>query len=274
MPELPPDIQARLLAYLDGKGSQAERAELQQLVATDPKAAQFVALQDRFDESIRRLYAPPAADPDFVRSLAVADVTQPASVAVSPPRPEGSRRLLLAVLATAASITVAFFSVQSFFAEPDVTIAYRQRPLVDVYAECVNDGFEPYWVCDDDALFAATFERRQGVRLKLAELPADQEMLGLAYLAGLSHDSTSMLATVNGERTLVVVDRIENDWRPETGEFANGGLRVSRWERFGLAFYQVAPPGVPLLTDAFELAPEKTATESSSEESNTGSDSQ
>lgn len=254
MSDLPQETEDLLLAFLEGDLPPQECEAVERMIEADPRIAEYLELQGRIEDSIRRVFTPPAPSEDLLRAIASAEPVDLAPVGEAPSRQARPGRLLLVSLATAASLAVAYFSVKSSFVGPEGTIAYRQRPLVEVYEDCVRDGFEPYWVCDDPMLFAATFERRQGVRLRLAELQEGREMLGLSYLAGLSHESTSMLVEVNGARAVIVVDAVENDWRPETGDFAEAGLSVSRWEKFGLAFYQVSPPGTPLLTDAFELA--------------------
>lgn len=253
MRDLSPETEELLLAFLDDGLPEPERDQVHRMIESDPRVVEYLEQQERIAGAIQRVYRPPAIDPDFLERLASPHPLDEApAITVAPPTRR--RRLLLAVFATAASLALAWLSVQSFIARPEGTIAYRQRPLVEVYQDCVRDGFEPYWVCDEPELFAVTFDRRQGVRLRLAELPAGQEMLGLSYLAGLSHNSTSMLATIGGQRVIVVVDRVESDWRPATGLFEESGLRVSRWERYGLAFYQVGPPETPRLDNAFELA--------------------
>lgn len=249
MHDFTPEIEQRLQAYLDGNLPPEAQVEFLRMIETDPTIAEYLRKEEQIDASMRRVFQPPQADAEFLRSLAG---TQPVTPAPAPP--ERGRRLLLAALATAASLVIALVGVRSYFKAPVTEVAFRQRPLVDIYQESVRDGFEPYWVCDNPSLFAATFERRQGVRLKLADLPDDRQMLGISYLAGISRDSTEMLATVKGEKVVVFVDKLARDWRPATGEFSDIGLEVSRWERFGLVFYQVAPIGTPLLNDVFELA--------------------
>lgn len=249
MHDLSPEIEERLRAYLDGALPPKAVAEFQRMIENDPRITERLREEEQIDASLKRVFQPPVVDADFLRSLASSEPVTPTQAP-----PERGRRLLIAALATAASLAIAVVGVQSFLQEPRTEVAFRQRPLVDIYQECVDDEFEPYWVCDNPSLFAASFERRQGVRLMLADLPEDQQMLGISYLAGVSRDSTDMLATVGGKKVIVFIDRLARDWRPATGEFAEAGLEVSRWERFGLVFYQVAPPGTPLLEDAFQLA--------------------
>ena len=77
-------------------------------------------------------------------------------------------------------------------------------------------------------------------------------MAGLSYLAGLSRESTSMLAHVDGRPVIVFVDRVERDWRPPVGHDARTGLNVFRTERAGLALYEVTPLAEPHFLDSFQ----------------------
>ena len=88
---------------------------------------------------------------------------------------------------------------------------FAARPLAELYQESVANGFEPGYQCEEADRFAATFQRRQGVPLKLLRLPVGMKMLGLAYVGGLSPDTTAMLAQVDGKQVMVFVDRADVD---------------------------------------------------------------
>ena len=72
-------------------------------------------------------------------------------------------------------------------------------------------------------------------------MPDGREMVGLSYLAGISRRSTSMLTRVDGKPVIVLVDRLDRDWKPETGFFEDVNLHVLRMEKYGLVFYEVTP---------------------------------
>jgi hypothetical protein len=146
-------------------------------------------------------------------------------------------------VSSAAALIWLFVGLQFFSTPPIEEVAFEQIPLSDVFLRTVDEGFKPYWFCDDPVTFANTFQVRQGVPLKLEVLPSNSEMLGLAYLAGVSNKSTSLLALVDDQPVLVMVDRIENDWRPETGYIADKGVYVTRKEKFGLVFYELSKIG-------------------------------
>lgn len=152
------------------------------------------------------------------------------------------RRTRLAGVGLAAAIAWIAVGVQFYLterAEP-IRVAYQPRPLTNVFKECVDGGFEPYWVCDNDRLFASTFETRQGVPLKLIGLPDHSRMVGLSYLAGVSPTSTSLLAMAGDEPVIVFVDRVDRDREIPTGFFEDEGIQVFRFVRDGLVFYEVS----------------------------------
>jgi hypothetical protein len=157
--------------------------------------------------------------------------------------PRRSRFWTTALVSSAAALIWLFVGLQFFSTPPIEEVAFEQIPLSDVFLRTVDEGFKPYWFCDDPVTFANTFQVRQGVPLKLEVLPSNSEMLGLAYLAGVSNKSTSLLALVDDQPVLVMVDRIENDWRPETGYIADKGVYVTRKEKFGLVFYELSKIG-------------------------------
>lgn len=225
----------------DGLLSPEERSRIIQQATTDAELASAVERDVQLDATLRTAFSPPLPTFRGGRSLdgqAVRDsvsITQP-----KPDRPSASRRRVL-WYAIAASVAWGILGWQWLIRPSVHEIAFVQRPLTEVYETCVEEGFQPYWVCKDDAVFAETFRRRQGVSVKLLELPPGSAMAGLSYLGGLSDESTSMLAYVDGGPVIVVVDRIKNDWRPPVGFDEATGLHVFREERAGLVFYEVAP---------------------------------
>lgn len=244
-------------AYLDQQLTEEERIQFEKSARDQPKVAEQIELQEEIDASLKRMCAPPAVPRLKLPSLAElqADEVSPVDSAdrstTNRRNDKGfesaagnrsvSRRWVLAALATAAAVAWLYVGGELFVPSGREQIAFHQRPLTEVYQECVDQGFSPYWVCDDEITFAKTFEKRQGVKLRLAEMPPSQQMVGLSYLAGLSRKSTSMLALVNDQPVIVFIDRIENDWGPATGDFAELGLTVTRTEKNGLVLYEVSP---------------------------------
>lgn len=245
------NLEQQIEAYRDGLGSDADRRQFEERVAADPWLRHQFELADRVDESLIRYCASPSVDTSFLPTRSVIqDDAQPV-IDVAPARTERSksRALFLAIAASLAWIVVA--AQLLITSDESREIAFRERPLTEVYTECVNEGFKPYWVCEDEALFAATFERRQGVPLKMKDLPPGRIMVGLSYLAGISRDSTSFLALADDVPVIVFVDRIERDWKPPTGTTYESELSVKRSEKHGLVFYEVSPFAESLFIDHF-----------------------
>lgn len=162
-----------------------------------------------------------------------------ASVSQAPSR----NKLRLAMIGLAAAITWIVVGSQFYgsWRSKNQTVAFQPRPLTELYQACVADGFRPYWVCEDEQLFASTFKDRQGVALNLQGLPASSKMVGLSYLLGISRQSTSVLAMTDDSPIIVFVDRLENDRKIDTGYIDGDDLHVTRIVRDDLVFYEVSP---------------------------------
>ncbi len=250
--------------FLDDTLSPKQRKIVEKAIEDEPELAAEVELQKRIDQSLQKMFAPPQAPTfDFaaIKAAAQADaagennaVVDPIAYASDPlTANERSRNLKdqtkpksktgvikLLAAALAASLAWGIFGFQ-LLRDNAPEVAYQRRPLVEVYQDCVDGGFQPYWVCDNEKLFASTFEKRQGVALKLAEMPADTKMVGLSYLSGISRQSTSLLAEVDGQQVIVFVDRVGNDAELEKGELAEAGVNIFKTQKDGLVFYEVSP---------------------------------
>ena len=248
------NMNQRLEAYLDGQLAGKERKQFEQSAKAHPELSEQIELQKKIDESLQRMFAPPDSPRLDLPSLSSLQENEKPQVALPAEQTNHkdlaeistgrriSRGWKIAALATAAALAWLYVGV-SFLNPPSgrQQIAFNERPLTEIYRECVDQGFKPYWDCDDEVTFANTFEKRQGVKLKLAEMPSTQRMVGLSYLVGLSPNSTSMLAMVDDQPVIVFIDRVENDWGPPTGEFPEEGLSVRRTVKNGLVMYEVSP---------------------------------
>lgn len=245
------DLAARLR---DGLLSEEEHDRLAKQATTDVKLANAVERDVQLDAALQRTFAPPPATFRGAKAgearveLNASAAEESRAKELSPSRLR--RRAMWLTLA--ATVAWAVLGWQWFIRSKDREIAFVQKPLTEIYETCVAEGFQPYWICEDDAVFAETFRRRQGVSLELRDLPPGSSMAGLSYLAGLSRESTSMLAHVDGRPVIVFVDRVERDWRPPVGHDARTGLNVFRTERAGLALYEVTPLAEPHLLDSFQ----------------------
>lgn len=247
-PTSPADRNQRLESYLDGLLSADEVQQFEQELADDPQLQQEVQLQGQIDESLSRMFVAPDAPVDIL-ALADSAPTDGPLVDLPPRDPDLSRkhrRIILTVLA--ASLAWAIVGWRVYVSSTDD--GYRELALADIYEKCVDDGFQPKWVCDDDREFAETFQRRQGVPLLLK--PESQDvMVGLSYLKGVSPKTTTMLARVDNQPVLVFVDRLDRDTRPEKPSWSSG-LHLFRQELDGLVLYEITPlPEARVLSSFF-----------------------
>lgn len=230
----------QLEAYLDGRLSPSERKSLEFRLSDAPEFKAAVRLQSQIDDALRRQFHAPQPSPSFLRQLRSAEPTMPKTTRFT--FSAVARRtwigIALAVGAAAAVTWIGLVFLADRGGRP--TIPFEPRPLVKIYQETIRDGFAPYFECNDPKRFASTFQRRQGMSLRLMVLPAGCELGGLANSGGLSIKTTSMLCYDHQQPVLVFVDRLEAD-QPRMAENEEPGLFVHRKEYRGLVMYEVSP---------------------------------
>ena len=177
-------------------------------------------IDDRIEQSLDRLFHPPempAALRDQLQSRVV-------SVVEDSPRPIRKRSpgysaavvvLAIGLSGIAVRLWIDALSGPAKDSSSEYAAAYHQpgevKPLVAVYAETVDAGFRPGWLCEDDREFAQTFDRRHGQPLLLRDLPEGSRMLGLAYYGGLTPRTTSLLCEVDSQPVMVFIDNSSAD---------------------------------------------------------------
>lgn len=248
-------------AYVDGLLSDAKRAAFELRVAGDSRLAQQLELHEQIQLSVQRQF-PIESAPEDTSAVGIQGSSQDASLRDGeetlrrplPTTASGSNRRMLAAslvgLAAAAAAWVVvwqgdFQSVKGPFFQP--------RSVAAVYQETLANGFEPYYECRDDQRFRDVFQRRQGIALRLAELPLGSTMLGLSYSGGLSRETTGMLCRVDQQPLMVFVDRIANDF-PDAARSTSDAVHIHRVVRDGLVFYEVSPFDVPRMIDFLIVA--------------------
>ncbi|MEO0531403.1 MAG: hypothetical protein AAF266_12640 [Planctomycetota bacterium] len=180
-----------------------------------PEAVTAVLQQEEIDASLRRQFAAPELPASLLARLGADSTAEaPAGPAASVTLPTDSPakpRRTLPNWAVAAVLLLGvgawLFQARNFFAPDDS--GYEQIGVVAIYQAEVDRGFEPDWFCEDEKRFADTFAERQGEGVWLRSLPEGVEMVGLAYLKGLTAEATSLMARADGEPVLVVVERTE-----------------------------------------------------------------
>ena len=224
--------------YLDGQMTDEESELVESRLVDDPRASAMVKSQMEFDGALRQEFrsnAPSVAD--IEQMLAARTGDQPAIMSKA-----RSRRRVLLLIVSAIAATLAWIAVATQWnGAHKVEPFFEQRPLAMLYEESVEQGFRPYYFCEDERRFAATFQKRQDVSLYLADMPEDRRMVGLSYIGGLSRDTTAILCYVNEEPVIVFVDRAEHDNPPLATDLDGKPLRVHRNTIGELVVYEVTP---------------------------------
>ena len=213
----------QLDAYLDGTMPAAERVQFEGRVKSDVELRTAVETQRAIDTSLRRLF-PVAVNGAADAVLKQAQLQTDASeVVVRPRRPEPQikekptsnwlRRLAVAAVVLGGAYGV--WSTYTFYFPPKQRFTGGQaggvQPLRldEYYDKKVQGGYQPYWVCENDAQFADTFRTRFGQGLLLPQLPANITCAGLDYCYTISEDTTAVMLTIDATNVIVLVDRAE-----------------------------------------------------------------
>ncbi len=235
----------RLEAYLDGVMAQQDRAAFEAELLVNPQLAEAVAFQARLDSALARLFPIALPSPQHLAAMEkhlVSATRSRETVSLQRHWP-----WFLGASSAAAAAFLAF-ALWSSWGRPSVEPYFAPTPLAQVYRTTVDEGFEPYYECRDDDRFAETFAQRQGIPLRLTEMPLGSMMKGLSYPGGLSRQTTAVLCDVHGKPVIVFVDRAEND-QTIAAKNSDPHLQVFRTERDGLVFYEVTPLDEPKMTD-------------------------
>lgn len=251
--------QELLEKYLDGLLDQKQSAEFLDSVRNDPVISSQIKLQSSIDDAMRRGYSLSSSDAQSIQekvgsmfSSAATTVEHPDRTNTQTSSPEYAASNPLFKMALAACLLVAIgIGVWNMSSNAPVGAHFEPEPLALLYNETLDQGFRPYYHCEDMPRFADTFESRQGVRLTLGQMPDDTRMLGLSYLGGISRDTTAMLGKVGEEEVMVFVDVVEN--RDQVLENRVPGLNSFVEEKHGLVFVEVSPLETARMIQHFEL---------------------
>lgn len=251
-----------LEAYLDGRLEPSASVAFERELRNRPDLQEAVRIEQRMRESLRQSFVPPSIGQNEIVEL-IRSIESPAARSAETsvhPRQAwlsvkwlGAPRQWLQVFAL-GSLAAVVWTVVLWQASGHRTNlpSFTPEPLVAVHLRSVADGFRPYYICDDPPRFTMTFASRQGVPLRLKELPGGTKMLGISYLGGLSRSTTVMLGTSAGKEISVFVDRRQDDIsQPQFA--AESGLHVYRKELDALVLYEVSPLEHPVFLDAFEV---------------------
>ena len=239
----------RLEAYLDHQLSPEEAQQFEQRLRDDPALREQLSLARDLDASLRRTFPDRAASAESIERVRDAATS---ATKVQRPASTQRRKLVVAVLAATVGATMAGWQLlNSGLLKKDRP--YRLVTFEQIYDNAVNSGFKPTWLCEDDREFIETFEKRQGQGLRLAKLPSNMKMAGLAYIGGVTAQTTTLMMWVDGQPVMVFVETKDRD-RPKEPPSWSSGLNLFRREKLGLVFYELSPLDESRIIDLLEPA--------------------
>lgn len=275
LPEPESQVVDPLERFLDGQMSPQEAKQFLEQTDSKGQLEHEQLLESEMKSSLTRMFARTSEEDGRLVDMAKAMAIEPTEVSKpliesgeernadnSPVASSSNERSFVRGLlsnrlfqaAIAASLLVALLLNWDLLGDPNGAVDFQPRRLASLYKESQAHGFRPYYNCEDPIRFGDTFEKRQGQRLSLAEMPEGIKMLGLSYLGGISQDTTAMLGEVQGKQVIVFVDNAsKKDVLDAISESSDPNLRVFVREERGLIFAEVTPHSEPALMDFFEF---------------------
>ncbi len=245
-----PDTTDRIARYLDGLLTGPDLAAFERAMETDADLRREVEMQERVDQSLRRVM------PYTPREIRFDGVGAPAAPPARPelrpvpaegPTPHARERAAPSSLPWRRLRWYAAAAAVLLVAAVTVNILTRERvPLVApdrVYTRLVEGGFKPEFVCTTDEAFAKAVRDQFGQAL-VARAADGLALLGWAY--GNQYEgrvvgfrSLVLLTRVDGEPVVVLMDRASEDRSLSVP--AGSGLRLFRKRIGDLVCYEITP---------------------------------
>lgn len=253
MSELSPR-ELRLMLYLDGLLEGEELAAFERELASDPTLRAQVEEDRAITGRLGALLGPTDQD---LATLKIPgerpDASAPAPIRIErfrlPARLIGGIAALLVVSTLGA---VWWWNTTTRIVLPPIALL---QPA-DIWQRELNDRFIPDWVCEDDEQMLSFTEGRFNEGLLFARVD-NIEFMGWSYATNLlSGNSASMLARVDGEQVLVLVDKIGKDRPLHTPDDRFPALKMFRREVGGFVLYELTPLDAPAILDlAYSTGP-------------------
>jgi anti-sigma factor RsiW len=230
-------------AYLDGALTPGERHAFERALQSDPALRAELDLQTRIDASLRTHFA-----------------GEPGAIAVSlkPVRSTTSRWAAIAAIAAAAAIALAgaglWWASQNTSSRPSAPtpIAAPTPTLRTQYTREVARGFVPEAVCTTPDQFEEWVNKNYGQPLRPKETPDGVQFVGWSYAKLISPYSGVLLAKVNDQPVIVIMDKAENQTTPPAE--GDGDQKVFSQKIGSLVLYEVTPLSEPRILPLLELA--------------------
>jgi hypothetical protein len=231
IPPISPEV---FEAYLDGRLAGDELVAAEAAVRADPELARESDLHRRMTGSLKSQFAPPAIELPAPPPLAFK----------APPAPV--RRW--AVMALAAALVLCVTGGMWF------ALASRISGSERLYRTLAAANYRPDWVCSTDEQFVEILRYRLGDAF-LVNADAAVALIGWKYVREpLSIQALALMAKVDGDHSVVLVDRLIND-KPLEEPSPGSGLKLFRREIGGLVLYEITPLSTPRLLDLAYPAP-------------------
>jgi hypothetical protein len=212
------------------------------------------------DASLARLFAEPPA------TLPLTPITP--LTPVSPPQQNLSLRWLALIGGGLAAGIAAIVAISIFTQGPGSPSAnpdFRPRLAAEfIWDTSVSMGFRPEWRCENDEEFAIAVRDRLGAAMVIPIATTGIELVGWGYsdrYGGviLSDDTMVLLARVEGEEVILLVDRAGNEL---TTNARGSSLKLNVFKQTlgPLMLVEVTPRSAPgLIPNAKLLSAEDTA---------------
>lgn len=237
--------------YHDGLLEGEELKNFQASLATDPSLRAAVELDRRIADRLGVLLQPDAVS-----------IAQARSSAISDSRRTRSMLRLIAAIAAAVAIVATIGIASRMRTNASSVLASATREPIEVYRTTVERGFEPAWVCEDDAQMLSYTRDRFGRGLLFEPVPG-LTLVGWGYANGVLSDITlSLLAEFGQSRIMLLVDLARDDRTLEDPALTDPTLTMFRRKIGRFVLYEITPLDRPLLLDVaytarsdLELAP-------------------
>ncbi len=208
-------------------------------------------LEARVDEVLRRMIVPPS--PERLSAIATRAIEEALTPGAAPEatRRRLPRRAMVLAAGLFAALAGSWLAWSAIAPRGQARSPYDTawRSFETAYRDWTAPGFEPQWVCRDQAQFAETFRGTLHQPLALGPLPPGTETVGMIVCNSLSPRTTCVVGRSAGEPVVVFVDRIERDFAVTPPS----GLSMFRREIGRLVLYEVSALQAPVLLHAFQL---------------------
>lgn len=233
------DISAQLERYLDGQLSGPDLDAFERRLRADPALRAQVQLQHRLDSTLQTLCAPP-------EGLALACPTASAAGAPTTGSPLVRRRRAVALAASLLLAATALLFISR-------AVGWPAFGLEKLYRHEVAGGLTPDWICETDEQMAAYLTEKFGQGMLVASARPGVELIGWSRAPIITHYTGVLLTRVDGEPTIVLVDRLVHDRGLTLPPLSP--LHIFRREVGTLVVYEITPDDAPRVIPLFSPPP-------------------